>query len=142
MPPREIKLTDKYLLVPVRAFRDPGSKRPNKGNVVTVRVEGQVMYEFGVLLATKIIDDFAKKEFPRQKLSVFEREDGMLDLRIFLDRANIEVFAENGSVCFLEGSKQLGTPIGELKVSVEDGFATIHNWKTFRLKSGIRNHLS
>ena len=53
MPPREIKLTGKYLLVPVRAMREPGAKEPHKGNVVKVSVDGTAVHEFGLILATK-----------------------------------------------------------------------------------------
>ena len=66
---------------------------------------------------------------------MFAPEDGKLDLRIFVDRATVEVFAEGGSVSYLEGRSELGEVIRNLKLSVEDGSATIESLKGFRLKS-------
>ena len=47
----------------------------------------------------------------RRRMKVFNPEDGKLDLRIYVDRAVVEVFAENGSGSYLEGRKQLGPPL-------------------------------
>ena len=66
---------------------------------------------------------------------MFDRDDGRLDLRIYVDRATVEVFAKNGAVYFLEGRKNLGAPIEDLKITIDGGSATIESLKAFRLKS-------
>jgi sucrose-6-phosphate hydrolase SacC (GH32 family) len=68
-------------------------------------------------------------------LAVFDRDNGTLDLHIYVDRATVEVFAKSGAVYFLEGRKKPGAPLEDLKVTVEGGSTTIASLKAFRLKS-------
>ena len=102
---------------------------------VTLKVTGAPNFALLRLGDTEIFYDFVGKIFPRQKLAVFDRDDGKLDLRIYVDRATVEVFAKDGAVYFLEGRKKLGAPIEDLKITVEGGSATIASLKAFRLKS-------
>jgi len=102
---------------------------------LSLKLEGDPSIAKLLLGSTEILYDSAKKEFPRHRIKVFDPEDGKLDLRIFVDRATMEVFAEGGSIYYLEGRRELGEVIRNLKLSVEGGSATIESLRAFRLKS-------
>lgn len=50
---REIELTGKLLLVPIRPRRDPGAKTANRGNGLSVTVDGVLVHNVGLILASK-----------------------------------------------------------------------------------------
>ena len=75
------------------------------------------------------------KSFPEARLTSFDIEDGKLDLRLFVDSATVEVFAEHGAVYFLQPRRKQGEVVSGLGVIVDGGSATIENLKVHRLKS-------
>lgn len=129
-----LSIKDKKLNTGVNAF-PLSSPAPLIELQVTLKVTGAPNFALLRLGDTEIFYDFAKKEFPRQKLAVFDRDNSKLDLRIYVDRATVEVFAKNGAVYFLAGRKNLGAPIEDLKVTVDGGAATIESLKAYKLKS-------
>jgi len=102
---------------------------------LTLKIEGNpktVKLNFG---RDEVLYDYANKEFPRHNLKVFDKEDGKLDMRIFVDRPTVEVFAEGGSVYYLEGRRVLGESIKDISLVVDGGSATIENLKAYEMKS-------
>ena len=102
---------------------------------LTLKIEGNpesVKLNFG---ADEVLYDYANKEFPRHNMKVFDKEDGKLEMRIFIDRPTVEVFAEGGSVYYLEGRRVLGELIKDISLVVDGGSATIENMKVYEMKS-------
>jgi fructan beta-fructosidase len=56
----------------------------------------------------------SSKSFPKHKLNSTDNDDGQLNLRIYIDTATIEVFAENGAVYYLENRQDQGADIKEV----------------------------
>ncbi len=62
---------------------------------------------------------------------------GTFDLRVYVDEASIEVFAEGGSAYFVlpRPAEALGEPVKEISVTVNGGKATIKRMTVHKLKS-------
>lgn len=129
-----LSITDKKLAAGVNTLPLPAPEELIELQL-TLKVTGAPNFALLRLGDIEISYAFAKKEFPRQKLAVFDRDNGTLDLHIYVDRATVEVFAKSGAVYFLEGRKKPGAPLEDLKVTVEGGSTTIASLKAFRLKS-------
>ena len=82
-----------------------------------------------------IIYDVASKTFPEARLTSYDREDGKLDLRVFVDSATIEVFAEHGAVFYLQPRRIQGETVRELGITVDGGSASVEQLKVYKLKS-------
>ena len=85
----------------------------------------------------KITYDLATREFVagKGKLVSYDTEDGKLDLRIYVDRPTMEVFAERGAVYLLHNRAQMGAPLDKVLVRVHGGDATLESLKAYELKS-------
>ena len=86
---------------------------------------------------SKFTYDLATKELaaPRGKLISYDKEDGKLDLRFFVDRPTVEVFAEHGAVYVFHNRAEPGTPLDQIIVRLKTGDATIESLKVYPLKS-------
>ena len=69
------------------------------------------------------------------KLVSYDTEDGKLDLRIYVDRPTMEVFAEHGAVYLLHNRAQMGASLDKVLVRVHGGDATLESLKAYELKS-------
>lgn len=85
----------------------------------------------------KVTYDLATKEFVagKGKLVSYDTEDGKLDLRIYVDRPTMEVFAERGVVYLLHNLAQMGASLDKALVRVHGGDATLESLKAYELKS-------
>jgi sucrose-6-phosphate hydrolase SacC (GH32 family) len=90
-----------------------------------------------ILADMKFTYDLATKELagPRGKLTSYDKEDGKLDLHLFVDRPTVEVFAEHGAVYMLSNRANHGAPLDQLKLRITGGDATIESLKAYQLKS-------
>ncbi len=79
--------------------------------------------------------DVTKRTFPDARLTSHDKEDGKLDMRLYIDSATAEVFAEHGSVYFLQPRRVQNEVVKELNLIVEGGTATIENLTAHELKS-------
>ncbi len=81
--------------------------------------------------------NLATKELaaPRGKLISYDKEDGKLDLRFYVDRPTVEVFAEHGAVYLLHNRGQMGMPLNQVIVRPVGGEVTIESLKAYQLKS-------
>ena len=68
-------------------------------------------------------------------LSSHDKEDGKLDLRIFIDSATLETFAENGAVYFIHNRNDQGAALNDIKIHVEDGEMGVESLNVYELKS-------
>ncbi|WDE97720.1 GH32 C-terminal domain-containing protein [Lentisphaera profundi] len=89
---------------------------------------------------TKILCDLAKNKFHGAKgkysgISSYDKEDGKLDLRIYIDSATLETFAENGAVYFIHNRTDQGAALNDIKIHVEDGEVGIESLNVYELKS-------
>ncbi len=85
--------------------------------------------------------DVANKTFPDARLTSYDKEDGKLDLRVFVDSSTVEVFGEHGAVYYLQPRRVQDESVKELLVKVEGGGAGIESMKVYSLKSIWSNHL-
>ena len=85
----------------------------------------------------KISCNLASKELVagKGKLVSYDTEDGKLDLRIYVDRPTMEVFAEHGAVYLLHNRAQMGASLDKVLVRVHGGDATLESLKAYELKS-------
>ena len=85
----------------------------------------------------KFTYDVATREVAaaKGKLISYDKEDGKLDLRFYVDRPTVEVFAEHGAVYLFHNRAQQGTPMDQVIVRLKTGDATVENMKVYRLKS-------
>ena len=85
----------------------------------------------------KFTYDVATREVAaaKGKLISYDKEDGKLDLRFYVDRPTVEVFAEHGAVYLFHNRVQQGTPLDQVIVRLKTGEATVENMKVYRLES-------
>ena len=69
------------------------------------------------------------------KLTSYDKEDGKLDLRIFVDRPTVEIFADHGAVYMLNNRNIQGAPLDQVVLRLKGGSATIESAKAYSLKS-------
>jgi fructan beta-fructosidase len=89
---------------------------------------------------TKILCDLKNNTFhgadgKYDALTSYDKEDGKLDLRIFIDSATVETFAENGAVYFIHNRTDQDAALNDMKIHVEGGEATIQQLTAYELKS-------
>ncbi|MEI6644793.1 MAG: glycoside hydrolase family 32 protein [bacterium] len=72
---------------------------------------------------------------PKGKLISYDKEDGKLDLRIYVDRPIVEVFAEHGAVYMLHNRVVQGASLERAILRLKGGDATLENMKVYQLKS-------
>jgi fructan beta-fructosidase len=86
---------------------------------------------------SKYTYDLETKELtgPKGKLTAYDKEDGKLDLRIFVDRPTVEIFADHGAVYMLNNRNVQGAPLEQVVLRLKGGSATIETAKAYMLKS-------
>lgn len=72
---------------------------------------------------------------PKGKLISYDQEDGKLDLRIYVDRPTVEVFAEHGAVYMLHNRAVQGAPLEQVILRLKGGDVTLESIKVYPLKS-------
>lgn len=103
--------------------------------------ESQKPKKVSVQLAdTTIICDLVKNEFRGDKgrygpLTSYDKEDGKLSLRIYVDSATVETFAENGAVYFIHNRTQQEAPVKEVVITAQGGQASIEHLHVHQLRS-------
>ncbi len=104
----------------------------NSGRIeLTFGGDNKVVYH----LKEKLLgmQDLASNE--RERAHVHDKDDGQVDLRLYIDRASCEVFAENGSVYRIDALREVNKPLGSFNVALRDGQGTVENMKVYKLKS-------
>lgn len=77
----------------------------------------------------------AKKQL-NGRHAVHDRDDGKIDLHLYVDRAMWDLFFENGSVYLHQARRDIGKPLKTLKVEMLDGGAgVIENMKVHEVRS-------
>jgi fructan beta-fructosidase len=77
-------------------------------------------------------DDPSKE---REKAYIHDKDDGQVDLRLYIDRASCEVFVENGSVYQISPLREINQPVGSFTVAIRDGQGRIESLTAYKLKS-------
>jgi sucrose-6-phosphate hydrolase SacC (GH32 family) len=112
--------------------------------VLSVRPEGnsgRIELEFGAdnrvvyHLKEKLLDDQPNLAITKSRIYVYDKEDGKVDLRLFIDRASYEVFAENGSVYAIKQLATINQPLGEFKLTLPEGKGIVESMTVYKLKS-------
>ncbi|MBF0196694.1 MAG: glycoside hydrolase family 32 protein [Planctomycetes bacterium] len=149
-PVKELKALRKEKILKVNNKKISGSTAklalPAPQNLL--EVELSLSYEKGAkpekielsLGASKIECDLKANSFVGlkgryPKLVSYDKEDGQIDLHLFVDNATIEVFAENGAVYFIHNRNDQNKALSSIDVEVTGGSALINNCIVHALKS-------
>jgi sucrose-6-phosphate hydrolase SacC (GH32 family) len=92
-----------------------------------------------IIADTTIHCDLKKNHFRGNSnyppITSFDAEDGKLTLRIYVDSATVETFAENGAVYFSHNRKQQETIIEAIEIKTKGGQAVVEQLDVYQLKS-------
>jgi hypothetical protein len=66
---------------------------------------------------------------------VYDKEDGKIDFRLYLDRARWEGFVENGSVYKVGSRRDMAKAIAKISIGFKDAQGTVESMKVYKLKS-------
>ena len=108
--------------------------------IKTDATEGALEMAFGedvhfYHLAEKQLGDNPHVANLRDWAIVHDKEDGKIDVRVYIDRASWEIFMENGSVYKINSRKNLGTPVGKIRFQLHGAQGEMERLKVFQLKS-------
>lgn len=89
---------------------------------------------------TTILCDLDKHQFRGDAanypgLTSYDREDGKLDLHLFVDSATVETFAEHGAVYFIHNRKDQSASVDHITVQSDGAEARIEQLNAYKLKS-------
>ena len=108
-------------------------KTASKTGAIELRFGPQSLY---YLLDTKQLGENPLAKSLSDKCTVYDKDDGQVDFRLYLDRATWEAFVENGSVYKIGKRGDIAAPIGKISLGTFGGAeGTVESMKAYKLKS-------
>jgi fructan beta-fructosidase len=108
--------------------------------IKTTSKKGYIELAFGstklyYFLKEKRLCDRPFPQNDRDHCYVYDKDDGEVHLRLYLDDPSWEIFVENGAVYKIGGRRDMGKPLGEISVRMSEGEGSLSDMRVYSMKT-------